>query len=564
LVWHSQGWESPIYHKVREPDGSWSEATLVVPDAATEEEQAFALQMAEDGTLHLVYRTRGLTNIYYLRKAPADPWSSPEPVFSHPAEVPVSMPDLALGPDNALHLVWAENQREQIRYAYRPPGGSWAVRSTPLAQGSEPAEIAVTPDRTIHVIWHPASGPALRYLFKRPGGPWQEGPPPLPGELPMVKADLLVSPTGSVVLAYAAPGSPTSGWWDVWLRELLPNGTWGPPRGVSQSPNGAFDPLFVYDDAGGLHFLTRESAIPGWGVYILLYAYRPPGRTGWPLRWRVRMEPTWSDAVPALAWTPSGVHFAWMDSARSLHYSGPIRLPDVAGDSAISRTFALSGLYQPTLAFHYIVDTLAGTADRFEVTVDDGTRRSQIFSAAEATSDWTFTWADLSPWAGQTVTVTFSLTSVADYVPTTVLLDEVSLGSAYPDLWAETVPKVWGAPGAVLAYRLAYGNRGSVPSVGAVLTHTLPAGLTFVGAEPAPSLVDGSLVWALGDLASGASGEVQVAVALPPDAAPGIPFTATVRIGSAAPEAHLANNEREVAFQAAYRHPLPLLLRESR
>jgi len=59
---------------------------------------------------------------------------------------------------------------------------------------------------------------------------------------------------------------------------------------------------------------------------------------------------------------------------------------------------------------------------------------------------------------------------------------------------------------ASFAYTLAYRNTGAAGAAGVQVVDTLPAGLAFVSATPAPSSVSGqTLRWSLGTLAAGAN-----------------------------------------------------------
>ncbi len=173
---------------------------------------------------------------------------------------------------------------------------------------------------------------------------------------------------------------------------------------------------------------------------------------------------------------------------------------------------------------------------------------------------WTHAWFDLSPWAGQTVSVTFgvidSISGVARSALSQVItltetisnptlsflyrlekkdvpgsesfkviidpataplteftlhsdstnqigtyLDEVTVGSAYPDVWVSKSSLPTAAfPGEQLAFTLTYGNQGGVPTSGVRLADSLPDELTFVAASLPPLSTTPALVWEVGDL----------------------------------------------------------------
>ena len=77
------------------------------------------------------------------------------------------------------------------------------------------------------------------------------------------------------------------------------------------------------------------------------------------------------------------------------------------------------------------------------------------------------------------------------------------------------------APGAALTYTLRFGNPSGVTAPAAVLSMALPAGTSFGSATGGGSLVGNTVQWNVGALASGASGQRQLAVLVDPAAASG-------------------------------------------
>ena len=77
----------------------------------------------------------------------------------------------------------------------------------------------------------------------------------------------------------------------------------------------------------------------------------------------------------------------------------------------------------------------------FSVSVDDGLVTHEVFSN-KATTDWSHAWADMSPWAGQPVTVTFSLEQSANEPLVKVYLDDITLGSWLTPVVTQAEPAV--------------------------------------------------------------------------------------------------------------------------
>ncbi len=107
----------------------------------------------------------------------------------------------------------------------------------------------------------------------------------------------------------------------------------------------------------------------------------------------------------------------------------------------------------------------------------------------------------MSAWGGQTVTLAFHVNQVVGGLPTAALLDDVALGSTFPDVWS-SLPALSGHPGDVLTTTLTCGNRGGAAADHVQLALNLPAGLTLESAEPAPAGLSPAPTWNLGSVAA--------------------------------------------------------------
>ena len=99
--------------------------------------------------------------------------------------------------------------------------------------------------------------------------------------------------------------------------------------------------------------------------------------------------------------------------------------------------------------------------------------------------------------------------------------------------------------GDTIAYSLSYANDGPSVARSAVITDTLPPGVTFVSAIPAPTTnSSGILTWAIGDLAPSASGSISVVVrASSSQAQPSLVLTNQVRIDSPTTDPDRSDNQ---------------------
>ena len=237
---------------------------------------------------------------------------------------------------------------------------------------------------------------------------------------------------------------------------------------------------------------------------------------------------------------------------------------DQPADAAILQTLTLpAGLSAPTLAFSYHLSGVLMGQSPLEARIDDGVAVTTVFSAGTTTPGWTPAWVDLTPWLGLQVTLSFNHHQAAGLPYTWALLDEVSAGSAFPDLWATKAASApFAAPGAAVQFTLSAGNRGGAGTYQVVVTDTLPVELQFVSADPPPTTIAPYLTWALGDLPPG-RGPVTITLltTVAPSAPPWGTLTNRVDIGSASPELETLNNQAEAQIWIGWRIILPIALR---
>ena len=101
-----------------------------------------------------------------------------------------------------------------------------------------------------------------------------------------------------------------------------------------------------------------------------------------------------------------------------------------AAQSILRQTVTIPpDLHKPTLSWYFRQNQYVPyEISRFEITITPTTGDSQtLFTSNASTADWTHAWADLSAWAGQEVTLDFTLYQAAGEGHIMVELDEVSL-----------------------------------------------------------------------------------------------------------------------------------------
>ena len=153
----------------------------------------------------------------------------------------------------------------------------------------------------------------------------------------------------------------------------------------------------------------------------------------------------------------------------------------------------------PTLAFtHKAFGDVPYDESGLNVLIQSSITNTQVISV-ESSALWKSDWIDMSPWSGETVSITFMLEQTDDAPLIELFLDNVSLGSTYPDITLKAAGSQSALPGEQVVYYLDYGNIGSIEAENALITLTLPSEVTFITSTISPISIE-PLAWAVGDL----------------------------------------------------------------
>ena len=234
------------------------------------------------------------------------------------------------------------------------------------------------------------------------------------------------------------------------------------------------------------------------------------------------------------------------------------------GDSTLEQAVTVS--VSPTvsvLSYWHGLEGLTGTGgSSFSVAVDDGTVSTPLVTRQTNTMGWEHGWADLSAWAGQTITVTFNVHQVNGKPLVGAYVDEVTLGSTQADVWVQGDYQT-ALPGETVIYAINYGNQGAAAANAVSLNHTLATGLTFVSATVPPTQISGStLTWALSDLNSG-TGPITIYVTVQVSAAatPFATLSSPLSISTTSNELEVGNNQSAIQIYLAQLTYLPIIIR---
>jgi len=448
-----------------------------------------------DGTLHVVWDAATASEykfeLRYAAKPSGQPWSPSVSVSGPRTSTGACVPALAVDVAGNLHVVWQE--LGSLMYANKPKGGSWSARKAiPFVSGYSP-DVAVDGDDTVHVVYVQSQ---LGHVSLPVGGTWS-------------RPEVLESDwSGSVSCPALGVGTDNTlhvAWdqhdnsdWRVAYANRLASGVWSTPMLVTEPGKSGWGPDLVVDSAGVVHLVWDETLTPvvlyrrrssdgvwsepsivsrmgddprivNYGPDAVFVTYtqldgdwrfvytRKVGEADWTKP--ILLHDAWGTSL-TLASSPLGMlHVTWL-SAPDFHvqYRGPI-MADTTEQHTLAQTVTIPPTaHQPTLAFLCQFEGVApGYGSSFDVIVQDEAGVTPLLSITEATRDWHLNWVDLSPWAGQTVTVTFGLQQTADKPVAWANLDEVSLGSwLTPAVYSVTPQRV--AVGDVVTLTITGGN----------------------------------------------------------------------------------------------------------
>ena len=347
---------------------------------------------------------------------------------------------------------------------------------------------------------------------------------------------------------------------DIYYAQGRNNGTWSSPQNISNTPGRSGSPQLAVDESGTIHVVWWDFT-PGTPD---IYYARGTSDGTWSTPRNISSTPLWSMS-PQLAVEGNGaVHVVWAgESWQDIYYVGTVSVEETS-DSIIAQAVGMPiTMPDPTLSFFYQLGGASATSGSwFRVQVSSSITATTLFSTTSSIG-WAHRWFDFTPWAGQTVTMTFGVHQTAGQPRTWAYLDEVTLGSAYPDLWVSKDGLPMAAlPEEQVVYTIAYGNRGGAAASGARITDTLPSELPFLEASPVPIVTTPSLVWDVGDLAA-ESGPFAIVVTatVASTATMWSSYTNTVSIGTTSPELETANNLDQAAIFVGRRIYLPLVMR---
>ncbi len=602
-----------VYYRQRESDGAWS----VPLNISSTPERSTGPQLAVDreGNVHVVWSdyTPGNSEVFYSQRTSDGTWTSPQNISNSPE--PSVAAEVAVDGNGIVHVIWQDAPDwyiSDIYHAWRSGDGTWS--SPQIISGgiewSNPPRAAVDRDGIVHVVWGAADGSEIYYVRRASDGTWSAplnlSNTPGSSQTPQLAVDGEGNVhvvwdesmgVGSGGISYARRDS--SGTWStpqsissnptyadrpqlavdgggnvhvIWIYGHLAifysrrggNGFWSPPLEISSSLDSSRYPQIAVDGEGEVHVVWTGKASGNDDIY---YALRSVEGT-WHAPWNVSQNSGSSAEAKVATDEREGVHIVWTDDTPGnydVYYAGP-EFSTQTGHAAISQAVNVpTSMYAPTLSFLYRLGGASPTNDTwFRAYLEDGVETTTLLSTTTNSTTWVHPWFDLTPWAGQTITLTFDVHQTAERECPGVYLDEVTLGSAHPDLWISK-PRLAVLPGEEVAFAITYGNRGGAAASGVQVTDQLPPELSFVAANPPPIATTPSLVWDVGGLPARSERSTIIVTATVSQTVPLFSrLTNTVTIETTSPELEVANNSAQAVVFIGRLTYLPIIWKTGR
>jgi len=512
LVWMEYGPYGPeVVYAQRTSNGMWSAHHQIARGTRAD------MAVDGNGSVHVAWSVSGVnydSNLYYAQRSAGGIWSATEAVVHTTSSE--AWPHLAVSPQGLAHVFWwsVDANGYRLHYASRSVSGSWSPSEQVLDRsvtsgGGEPGLVGPELDRqgNVHVLfWDryitvPSSG--MIHASRDAAGRWQLSTLAAarhPGEI-LVTADMVVQPDGRVHALWVQGDTLTT----LLYRSTTSSGGWSSVETLASDNSNLISSFTEIQLAVGPD--SRPLAAWRSGIYFgeIMTMLRQADGT-----WTEPFDSSRSGGnmgladYPQLAVDGQGIaHLAYILLADPWGNDSDIVYSNsaapVSGVSRLAQTVSVPATNpaQTLSLFSQLHGAAESSAGRLEVKVNNTT----LLSSTERHANWTHRWFDLSPWAGQQVSISFDLSQTAGQPCTWGYLDEVTLGSSYPDLWL-SAPGQSARPGEPLAFALRYGNRGGAPAANVTVSATLPSELTFVNANPSPVATAPALRWNLGNLAA--------------------------------------------------------------
>lgn len=572
-----------INHIQRNLNGQWT--TPQVVNNTLDSYINYHPAVDSSGKLHLFF-TRRLSNtntnaLYYITRQ-TNSWSSPSKLsINDYYDVDDYLTNVQVGSDGTVYLVWIEkiSGLQFLYYRERHPVSGWqaAKRLAPefTIAYNYFSQMKMLIDESDNLYLFGQSfgiNEGLYLLEKRANLSWL--PPTklnIPGYDFFIEPEFAVSQSGQL---YFACFSFINGVVKVILQIRNEEGIWQAPSELRQESEDAnqsyqFGQIALDIDASDTaHVVWSEiigdTPIPYTVDYQVIYAQKR--EVGKP-----EVEEIWSgngytDSYyfpPRIYADPSGQPTIFWQASKfaPLHFRTP-QAANNAGTYAFSTEITIpNSLSNPVLSFVYdLTGALESKGEQFTVTIDDGSSVETILTSSSPAS-WQHFWHDMSSWAGKTVTLTFAFVEAANTAVSHVAIDEVTLGTSYPDVWIAN-NNTEGAISERVTHTISFGNQGGTAAENVTVTFKIPVGLAYRGSNVTPATINSQeITWQLGSIIAKSDNQaIEIELEILPSAPSFSSITGEVSIATSSAELEMLNNQATGSTFVGKETFLPILM----
>ena len=461
-------------------------------------------------------------------------------------------PGFEIDPQDALHIVWQcniQSSRGEVCYSYRPSGGSWQAVQILQTQTYNPLILRLKAGATgaLHLVWGPGntggSGP-LVYMQRDSQGAWSS-------PLELVERMFSEDP---VTLALDSGGRPTIAWYRFYHPEFYVSTTWLKADGtwaeiqekvLTDDFNNSAEPTLMLDPQNRWHILfdrnrrytvwPRNGEIEPRGRLVPENDFSSVGATAMDREGRIHMlyfdgtasyyttifdgqlegigQPLgnglYSNSSQLALAADNTPHLLVLGELNgswdAVYHHMTLAFAETDQQGALTQTLTIPPeMSQPGLSFVYSLNggDLGGASGIVaRVTGPQGTQ--VVYQSRLNTDTWQHGWADLSAWAGQTITLSIGIDQKQGEGFKFGVIDEISLGSGYGDGYMHPLEGRKVPLGSRFHLAIPYGNQGGFDIQGVELQVSIPEEFELLGQDLTCDYTAGTLTCDIGALAAG-------------------------------------------------------------
>jgi uncharacterized repeat protein (TIGR01451 family) len=511
VVWGAYSAISPyrhnIYYTRRATNGTWNSPELANGQIDVGD---FRFVASDNNEVHFLWKHDDYWQIYYSRRAASGTWDAPYELTPKPnADGPVALPRINIDLNNNVHVVWKYHidvypySFYSLQHQMRTPNGQW-ITYTPIVNKHliETYDVELITDHIgqVHVIWLEgvASYDYSLYHSSFNGSQWAT--PHHVADMTYyyyAAPDATIDQNNNLHLVWVGDG-------EIYYISRSSTGTWSTIQNLSNTtPNlNAIEPQIT----SGENQIFATWTTGYYPDFYQIYVAQKPITGAWSSPIPVATSMTQSSAPQIAVTFNEQLHVIWHDGhigysdsqAEIFHVAQTLatKNEDIAFSQRVTLPLSITN---PILSYVYkLTNASIPSQTGLMVDIDDGISNCTVLEIATDSLGWGHSWVDLSAWSGKQVTVTFNLHEEIGKPIPQLYIDEVSLGSTYPDVWIEA--NSTNAPlGAPIFFTLTYGNRGGAWAPNTIITFTLPAEIDFISANVTPASTS-PLTWNMGTL----------------------------------------------------------------